>query len=79
MTIKKEVTTCKVALNTLMYRNNEDEEMSGTSGLTKNKDVPLHSDAATPTSNHVFANENGSDLDAERHAYESTLIASNYD
>lgn len=78
--IKKEVIACKIALNALVHGDDKDEEISGTSGPTKNKDLPPCGGAAIPSSNHVvFVDENDSDLDAERHAYETALIFSSHD
>lgn len=69
------MTACKIALNTLVHRDNKDEEMSGTSGPSKNKDILLHSGAATFTSNHILVNEDDSNFDAGWYAYETVLIA----
>lgn len=74
--IKKEVTARKVALNASVHGDDEDEEMSGTSGPNNNKDIPPRGGPGTPTFNPVILDDDDSDLDAERQAYENTLIAS---
>lgn len=75
--IRKEGTTYKIALNTLVYDNNNNEEMLGTLKHTKNKDIPLYSSLVTPISNFIFINDNNLDLDIERQVYKYRLIAFN--
>lgn len=72
------MTAHKVALNAFVYGNDKDEEILGMSGSTKNKDIFPHSNAANLISNHIFIDEDNSDLHVEWHAYKTTLIASSH-
>lgn len=77
--IKKEVIARKVALNASVNRDDKDEEMLGTSEPKKNKDIPLCGGPSTLSSNHVYIDDDDSDLDAERQAYKRALISSSHD
>lgn len=76
--IKKELTICKVALNTLLHGDNKNKEISSISKPSKNNNIPPCDVVATPISNYILTNEDDLDFDIKWHIYETALIASSH-
>lgn len=76
--IKKELIIYKVALNTLLHKDNKNKEMSGILKPSKNNNIPPCDIVATPISNYVLMNKDDLDFDIKWHIYETALIASSY-